>query len=73
MSTDTVEWHWILTLQYPVPGQGFGVITRNSTLTAPPSTTRAAMFRNILQCVTEGNPEARGANVLFFSLEPNHA
>ncbi|MFD7667787.1 hypothetical protein [Streptomyces sp. NPDC059788] len=64
-------WHYVLTLQFPAPGGGFGVSSKHGTLTPPPDWTRNDALRWLLDDAAREDWMLRGANVLFFSLEPN--
>ncbi|OEJ40136.1 hypothetical protein AR457_16450 [Streptomyces agglomeratus] len=58
---------WIITLQVP----GGASATGHGTFTPPAHWTRRDAFRAVLAEMYKDAPELTGANVLFFSLEPN--
>ena len=64
------EWFAVLTLQMPLPGGGFAAGTKSAVLTVGPDATRAGIFEHMCGLFP---PEFAGANVVFFSAEPNRA
>ncbi|MFH9425465.1 hypothetical protein [Streptomyces sp. NPDC017529] len=65
------KWHYVLTLQFPAPGGGIGNNTRHGTFNLPPEWTRDDVLRRLLEEAAQQDPMLRGANILFFALEPN--
>ncbi|MEU8512522.1 hypothetical protein AB0C76_13130 [Kitasatospora sp. NPDC048722] len=61
---------WLITLQKPI-GHGLSVVTMDGAYTVQPGDSRAIAYRKIRAWVDAKNPDMAGANVLFFSLEPN--
>lgn len=70
-SLASAKWHYVLTLQFPAPGGGFGVSSKHGTLTPPSGWTRGDALRWLLDDAAQNDPMLCGANVLFFALEPN--
>lgn len=62
--------HWVITLEAP-HGTGKAAHTSQGTLTPAPGYTRANAFTDIYTALVDRNPQLRGANVVFFTLEPN--
>lgn len=65
-----MEMHVILTLAAPGPRGGMGHFTATRTITVDPAVTTRA---DLLTWMVGECPESfqRGANILFFSAEPN--
>lgn len=64
------EYHWIMTVQWPIGAGGFATGTSWGVITVPQSSTRAALFDRAFQHIVEqGAPD--NASVLFFAVEPN--
>ncbi|MFE2412463.1 hypothetical protein ACFXDE_29355 [Kitasatospora sp. NPDC059408] len=61
---------WVITLQRPAAG-GLATVTVDGVYAAQPGTTRQDAYQEIRAWVAEQHPHMAGANVLFFSLEPN--
>lgn len=64
------SYHFVMTLQAPTRN-GWSNGTWSATWTPTPGMTRADVYRKIHADIIEINPEYAGANVVFFSLEPN--
>ncbi|MFJ6772634.1 hypothetical protein ACIQOV_16985 [Kitasatospora sp. NPDC091257] len=62
---------WLITLQRPVERGVLATFTTEGTYTAKPGATRQSAYREIRALLDRQHPELAGANVLFFSLEPN--
>lgn len=62
------EWFAVLTLQMPLPHGGFASGTKSAVLTVGPDATRAAILDHMRGLFPA---EFTGANVVFFSAEPN--
>ncbi|MET9725446.1 hypothetical protein [Streptomyces zaomyceticus] len=62
--------HWVMTLEVP-NGSGKAMTTSNGTFTPAPGYTRANAFTDIYDGLIQRNPQLRGSNVVFFSIEPN--
>ncbi|MGW8528964.1 hypothetical protein [Nocardiopsis sp. NPDC055824] len=69
-ATTATAYHWVITLQKPIYN-GFANRTNYGTLTAAPGETRERLFQQVIDLIISKVPEMAGANVLFFSLEPN--
>jgi hypothetical protein len=61
------SYHWIITLELP----GRASSTNSGSYTPPSGATRQDAFECITALVHEQHPEMRGANVMYFALEPN--
>ncbi|MET8545231.1 hypothetical protein ABZW03_32020 [Kitasatospora sp. NPDC004799] len=62
---------WLITVQRPVERGVLATFTTEGTYTAGPGATREGAYREIRALLDQQRPELAGANVLFFSLEPN--
>ncbi|MFJ8440103.1 hypothetical protein [Kitasatospora griseola] len=60
---------WLITLQYPT-SCGFTVATRHGTFVFPPGMSRDQAYIDLRDALARREPELRGGNVLFYSLEP---
>lgn len=66
---EPTKWFAVMTLQMPLPhGGGFASGTKSAVLTVPPDATRADLYEHMFGLFP---PEFGGANVVFFSAEPN--
>ncbi|MGA5130820.1 hypothetical protein ACPCTO_13525 [Streptomyces olivoreticuli] len=61
------SYHWVMTVAMP----GRASTTGYGTTTPPPGTTRHDVFIAIKDGIVKRYPELRGADVVFFALEPN--
>ncbi|MFJ9799845.1 hypothetical protein [Streptomyces sp. NPDC101145] len=59
--------HWVITLEIP----GRAAFTQDGTYTPRPGETRSGALHALLNSITEQKPHLRGANITFFSIEPN--
>jgi hypothetical protein len=59
--------HFVITLENPQ----YGSVSCSGTVTPPPGQTRHDVFQRIFSGLVNNAPQFAGANVLFFSLEPN--
>ncbi|MGW3360555.1 hypothetical protein ACWDFL_35060 [Streptomyces bungoensis] len=69
-STGTGTHHFVLTLQAPA-GDGFLMHTFSSPITPPAGSTRAEILAGLRDQIAESHPDFLGAQVVFWSLEPN--
>ncbi|RST19342.1 hypothetical protein E2C00_08485 [Streptomyces sp. WAC05374] len=60
--------HYVMTVELP----GRAMQTLSGTWTPPQGATRHDVFSAIKADIGRQDPEMGGANVVFFSLEPNH-
>lgn len=68
MSTQTPGSHFfVLTVEHP----GRCSLTQTGTFTPPPHCTRQEAYHQIYAAVIGDDPDLKGANCVFFSLEPN--
>lgn len=63
-------YHYVITLQWPLPDGGMGNRTNEGTYTSVPGETRQSAFLAILNH-TFREIGIRGASTIHFSLEPN--
>ena len=65
-----MKWHWILTVQFAIGRNGYGIRTDDGTLTAGPLITREIAYAQLLAKVRE-RAGTQETNTMFFSLEPD--
>lgn len=65
------EYHFVLTVQKPVPSGGYIVADWDGCMTPKPGWTRRDAYQAIREEHVRVNPHLAKASVLFFSLEPN--
>lgn len=66
------EYHYVMTVQAYVPGQGTGAWTRSETLMVPEGVTRSEAFDRVYADVLRDLPSGVVSPVvLHWSLEPN--
>lgn len=68
MTVTTVQWHWIITVQYPATDH---VATLSGVLDADLGTRRDRMYAHVLTDVADQIPGHGTPVVLFFSIDPN--
>jgi hypothetical protein len=66
----TTAYAWVITLQKPTP-RGMAVNTQYGVIQPDPGATRRGLFEQVRREIDQQFPELSGANVMFWSLEPN--
>ncbi|MEU3011084.1 hypothetical protein [Nocardia asteroides] len=62
------EYHWIMTLQWPVPGTGFGIGSADGIWLAG-DFTRMQAFRELRKVAARALDAPETAHVVFFAIE----
>ncbi|MFE2015648.1 hypothetical protein [Streptomyces sp. NPDC059491] len=70
-STSTIQYHYVLTLQRPLPRGGLDVTTWSATVDLVADVSRQEAYAEIRASIAQGDPGWVSANVLHWSLEPN--
>jgi hypothetical protein len=66
------EYHWVITLNAPLPGGGYALFSLEGTVDVSADSTRQEVFRDVYdRARLQMHPVPKRALVAFFSLEPN--